>query len=218
MKIIQNRLFLSFAAGFAVFIFIWAGSCASAQNQPGTNTAIPGEGYVCVQRSPHQKLWQEAVVSTNYEGLLRTNIHSYTEIATGICRLQDPQNGPDGPYIDSVEVIDPVADGAQASQCRYQVHFAASATSPGGVVNLITPDGKNLLSTVYGLGYCDMATGSNVVLTQTQDSTGSISSNTLTYANAFSNLTADITYTYKKAGLSQNIVLKQSRLLPPPLI
>ncbi len=101
--------------------------------------------YVCVERGPHSKVWQRAVLHTNQSGVVRTNLQSYTELATGLCHLQD------GQYVDSVEQIDAVADGAKAIQCRHRVHWAANANTPDGAVTLTTPDAKRLSSTVFGM-------------------------------------------------------------------
>jgi hypothetical protein len=188
-------------------IVICAAFTIPAQVQPGV-TQSSTSAYECVQRGPHSKVWQQSVVRTNQSGIVTTNLHSYTELATGLCYLQN------GRYIDSVEQISPAADGAEAVQGRHQVHWAANANTPGGAVHVQTPDGRELRSTVYGLAYYDTGSGSNVMLALLQDSTATIvGSNTLVYGNAFSNLTADIRYTYSKAGLSQDIVLKQN---PPP--
>ena len=118
-----------------------------------------------------------------------------------------------GQYVDSVEEIDAVPGGAQAIQGRHKVSWAANANTPGAV-NLTTPDNKQMLSTIFGLAYYDSSSGSTVMLGQLQDCAGTISSNTLTYANAFSNLTADVVYTYRKAGLIQDIVLRQQPPAP----
>ncbi len=47
-------------------------------------------------------------------GDVTTNYSSYTELATGISYLLN------GEYVDSVEEVDPVAGGAQATRGRYQ--------------------------------------------------------------------------------------------------
>jgi hypothetical protein len=99
---------------------LW-GSSSTAQNQSGMST--PSD-YACVQRGPHSKVWQRAVLQTNQSGTIKTNLHSYTELATGLCYLQN------GQYIDSVEQIDAVADGAEATQGRHRVHWAANANRP----------------------------------------------------------------------------------------
>ncbi len=63
--------------------------------------------------------------------------------------------------------------------------------------------------------YFDIASGSNAPIALIQNCTGSIAPpNQVIYANAFSNITADICYTYTKAGLSQDIVLRQSPPAP----
>jgi hypothetical protein len=87
---------------------IWAGSSATAQTQLATSVSTSSD-YVCVQRSPHERVWRRPVFQTNQSGVVKTNFQSYTERATGICF---PQNGE---YVDSVEEISPVAGGAHAS-------------------------------------------------------------------------------------------------------
>ena len=174
-----------------------------AQSQAASSSPSPSD-YVCVKRGPHYKNWQRSTLETNQFGIIRTNQEAYTELATGLCHLENQQ------YVDSVEEIDAVANGAQATQGRYQVQWAANANTSGGAVNLTTADNKRLLSTVYGLAYSDPSTGSNVMLAQLQDCTATIvAPNVLIYPNAFSNLTADLRYTYRKAGMSQDVILKQ---------
>ena len=76
-------------------------------------------------------------------------------------------------------------------------------------------DGGQLSSSVFGLAYYDLATGSNAAIAGLTNCTGAIAgANQVIYASAFSNLNADILYTYTKAGLSQDIVLHAN--LPPP--
>jgi hypothetical protein len=115
-----------------------------------------------------------------------------------------------GQYVDSVEEIDPTPTGAQATQGRYQVQWTGNANTAGGAVTLTTADNKTLISSVYGLAYSDTASGSNVMLAQLQDCTATIvGANVLVYSNAFNNLSADLRYTYRKAGLSQDVILRQ---------
>ncbi len=191
-------------------IFLFLASVCPGQPQP-INVTNPGNasGYVCAQRGPDYKVWQMATFTTNVAGDIATNYSSYTEIATGISYLQN------GQYVDSVEQVAPVPGGAEATQGRHQVQWANNANTPGGAVTVVTPDGLQLNSTVFGLAYFDLATGSNAALGQLQNSTGAIvEPNQVLYANAFSNLTADILYTYNKAGLSQDILLRQSPPAP----
>jgi hypothetical protein len=195
-----------FVTPLLAVLCLWAGSSASAQVQSATST--PGD-YVCVERGPDSKVWQRILLQTNQSGVVRTNLQSYTELATGLCYLQD------GQYVDSVEEVEPVAGGAQAIQGRHQVRWSLNANNPNGAVTLTTPDGKKLTSTVFGMAYYDVASGSNAALARLQDCNGSIvAPNHVLYADAFSNLRADVQYTYRKAGLSQDIVLRQSPPAP----
>ena len=85
----------------------------------------------------------------------------------------------------------------------------------GRAVTLTTPDAKQFSSTIYGLAYYDTASGSNALIGQIKDCDGSIvAPNQVVYADAFSNLTADVLYTYTKAGLIQSVLLRQTPLPP----
>ena len=192
-----------------LFLLFRSGIC-QAQAPPGTTTnQLNSPNYVCVQSGPYSKVWQNTFLSTDASGNVTTNVQSYEELATGICYLLN------GQYVDSVEQVDPVPGGAQAVQGRYQVQWALNANTPGGAVNVTTADGKQLASTVFGLAYYDVATGSNVAIAGLTNCNGSIvAPNQVLYAGAFSNLTADLLYTYTKAGLSQDIVLHQAPLPP----
>lgn len=202
MKNAFIRVRRTLLSGVTAAFSVWPILDVDGQNQNGITTS-PSDNYVCVQRGPNSRIWQRSVISTKAAGIITTNLHSYTELATGVCYLQN------GQYVDSVEEIDPTPTGAQATQGRHQVQWAANANTPGGAVRLTTADNKTLQSTVFGLLYFDSSSGSNVLLARLQDCTATINANTLTYSNAFSNLTADIVYVYKKAGLSQDIVLQQ---------
>ena len=196
------RAILSCSILFLTSCLCQAQSLVSSVSQPVGN-------YAVVQRGPYSKVWQSTLLSTNASGEVETNVQSYTELATGICY---PSNGV---YVDSVEEVDSVPGGAQATQGRHQVQWVANANTPGGAVTIITPDAKQLSSTVFGLAYYDAATGSNAIIGQLTNCIGSIiEPNQVLYSNAFSNVTADILYTYTMAGLSQDIVLRQAPLPP----
>jgi hypothetical protein len=197
------------AGALLALLLAWAGVCqgqapvAIAASQPAS------AAYSCVQRGPNSRIWQRSILSTNASGDVETNEQSYCELGTGICYLSN------GQYVDSVEEVDPIPGGAQALQGRYQVQWTRSANTPGGAVTVTTADGKQLSSTVFGLAYYDAASGSNAAIAGLTNCTGAIvAPNQVIYAGAFSNLNADVLYTYGFAGLSQDIVLHQ-RPAPP---
>lgn len=177
---------------------------AQVQTTNSTATSTPSD-YAITGRTPHSRLWQRLQLQTNSIGTVTTNIQSYTEIATGLCYLTN------GQYADSVEEVDAVPGGAQAVQGRHKVTWALNANAPGGAVVVATPDGKQLSSSVVGLAWYDTSTGSNAMIATLKNCTGTIvATNQVLYSGAFSNLNADIWYTYTKAGLSQDIVLRQA--------
>jgi hypothetical protein len=192
-----------------LFMLLSAGACFGQAPPGNTANQVNPTDYVCVQRGAYAKVWQRSLFLTNDSGDVTTNTQSYSEIGTGICYLFN------GEWLDSVEQIDPVPGGAQAIQGRYQVQWSLNANNPGGAVVVVTADGKQLSSSVFGLAYYDLATGSNAAIAGLTNCTGAIAgANQVLYAGAFSNLNADILYTYTKAGLSQDIVLHAN--LPPP--
>jgi hypothetical protein len=191
-----------------IFGFAWHALPVAGQSPVGASTPIVGD-YVCIQRGPHSKIWQRTIVQTNADGIATTNLQSYTELATGICYLTN------GPYGDFVKQVEPAAGGAQAVQGRHQVQWTLNANTAGGAVTITTPDSKMLSSTVFGMAYYDVATGSNAAIALLKDCNGSIvAPNQVVYADAFSNLAADLCYTYTKAGLSQNVALRQAPPAP----
>jgi hypothetical protein len=189
-------------------ILLLASCVCHAQSLPGNVPQSVGN-YAVVQRGPYSRVWQSTLLYTNANGDVTTNQQSYTELATGICYLTNSE------YVDSVEQVELAPGGAQAVQGRHQVQWTANANTPGGAVTVTTPDGKQLSSSVFGLAYYDVATGSNAAIGHLKDCNGSIvEPNQVLYEDAFSNVTADISYSYTMAGLSQDIVLRQN-LLPP---
>jgi hypothetical protein len=193
---------------FVLWTFCSAACFGQSQPSNGTNLGNSSD-YVCVQRGPYSKVWQQTLIYTNTSGSVETNEQSFEELSTGISYLSN------GVYVDSVEEVDSAPGGAQAMQGRHQVQWSANANTSGGAVSVTTPDLKQLASTVYGLAYYDTATGSNAGIGHVKNCNGSIvEPNQVLYADAFSNVTADILYTYTKAGLSQDIVLRQAPLAP----
>jgi hypothetical protein len=177
----------------------------------GQNTGTPataGEDVI-MQRGPDSRVWGVVSLITNQDATVEvvTN-QSYIELATGICYLSN------GVYVDSVEEVDPVPGGAQAVHGRHHVQWALNANTPGGAVTVLTPDGKQLSSTVYGLAYYDIASGSNAPISWLKNCNGAIvAPNGVLYSDVFSNITADLSYTYTLAGLSQDLEIRQA---PPP--
>ncbi len=184
---------------------LWLSSLALCPGQSAPPSAQAGD-YTIAARGPNSRLWQETVVQTNADGSALTNVQSYIELASGLCYL-DPASGK---YVDSVEAISMTATGAEAVQGAHQVYWSGNVNTAGGTVQLIAPDGQQFTSQVYGLSYWDTSSGSNVLIAELTNSVGEVvGSNQVTYPDAFDDLKADISYIYTKAGLEQDIILRE---------
>ncbi|HEX4122742.1 MAG TPA: hypothetical protein VH619_19170, partial [Verrucomicrobiae bacterium] len=174
-------LTVGYPRGIGLFLLLFMGCGFGGLPVAGQNGA--NYDYTCVQRGAHSRVWQASVLWTNGDGSLGTNFSSYTELTTGVCYL-DPASGN---YLDSVEAIEPTANGGQAVRGQYQVQWAGNANTSGGAVQLTTPNGRVMSSSVYGLSYWDVAAGTNVLIASLQDSIGAIVGlNQVIYTNAFS--------------------------------
>jgi hypothetical protein len=133
-------------------------------------------------------------------------------MASGLCKFSTASNT----WIDAQPSIEIVANGASAAGTQHSVTFAGDAAAAGGAVQLTTPDGKTMVSSVYGLAFFDNMTGSNVLLGSIQSSPGFVvGDNEVVFSNCFSgSVAADLIYVNKLAGLEQDVVLRTA--LPVP--
>lgn len=115
----------------------------------------------------------------------------------------------DGQWRESEAVIEITPTGAATLKGNHQVRFLANLNAPGAV-DLVMRDGKRLTSHILGLSYFDAATGQNVLIAELKDSIGVLTEpNVLIYPNAFTDLKADVRYTYTKAGLEQDVIFRE---------
>jgi hypothetical protein len=161
-----------------------------------------------VEQGLNHRIWQRETYEQLPNGQVATHVHKVTEIAAGMYHVQNEQ------LVESKEEIVPYASGAIAQEGQYQVIFGNNLNS-AGAIDLQTPDGKRLTSNILGLGYYDSSTGQSVLLASIQDSQGALlSPNQVIYPNAFSGVSADVIYIYKRGGFSQDVILKAQ--LPTP--
>src|SRR5260221_147270 len=151
-----------------------------------------------VERGPHHR-----IIQTPTGGI-------YTELADNLCYLTT-----NGTYADSqdlIELVDGGNGGAIARQGPNKVNFAPNINTPTGSIDMLTSDGKHLVSRVLGIALIDAASGSSIMLGNVKDSFGKlVSSNVVVYEDAFdaiAGLTADIRYTYKKGSFEQDVILR----------
>jgi hypothetical protein len=157
-------------------------------------------------RGPHTRVWQKEVADETESGT-RTKVSSYTEVATGLHYWDGTQ------WQDSREEIEIVADGAAANRGQHTAHWNGNLNTFGAIA-LTTPDGKLMRSHVYGVYYHDTAQGLSTCIAPIRDCNGLLlPPNEVIYPSAFGPV-ADARFTYTKAGLEQDIIIRE-QLCPP---
>src|SRR6267142_4321584 len=160
------------------------------------------------ERGPHHRVWSRVTQETNQLGRVTSRTNSYTELATGMYYWQD------GQWKETLEKIEAFPDGAVAQNGSHKVIFAININS-AGAIDMALPDGKRLRSHVLGLSYFDAATGKSVLIAELKDSSGSIlQPNQVIYSDAFTDLHADVRYTYRRSGLEQDVILREAPPAP----
>jgi len=182
-----------------------------------TNSSTNGisSSFFVKSAGPHSRVWQMSAIATNSDGMVHTNIVSYTELGTGL------NHESQGQWISSTEDIQIQPDGSgAATNCQHKVYFSANINTQSGIT-LITPNGRTLSGNVLGLSLYDSSSGSNAIIANLQNSIGQIlggTTNQVLYTNALadpnSSFTADVLYTHKLKGFEQDVVLHHQ--IPDP--
>jgi hypothetical protein len=177
---------------------------AQTFNQATVTSGPSPASYIIGQQGANSRVWQKVIQTKDARGnaVSQTN-QAYVELSTG---LNFWRNGEWVPSMEEIE-ISPGGTSAAATNGQHQVYFPGDVYS--GAIKLVTPNGQTLVSDPIGLAYYD---GTNsVFLAAVTNSTGAIlpSGNQVIYTNAFAGLNADLIYTYTKAGMEQDVVLRQ---------
>ncbi len=157
--------------------------------------------YVEVERGPNHSIMQQVLQFTDERGQTAFLTNHYTALLTGAHHLVN------GQWLDSSVQIQITAAGGVGTNTQHQVSFP---TDIAGGVDVQTPDGQHLIGRPAFLSYLDYSTGTNILLAEITNSTGTlVSSNRVIYPAAFTDVDIDVSYDYRIDGLEQNIVLKQ---------
>ncbi len=194
-----------------VVLFCLSAASLLRGQQPANSGPAPAlpdpTPYSITQRDGNSRVWQRETYDKAPNGNIVTNVHKYTELATGLNHLVD------GQWVASTEEIDLSPDGnsAAATNGQHQAYFPGDIAQ--GVIELDTPDGLKLQSRPIALSYDD---GSNTVMIAvlTNSAGELLGTNQVIYPNAFEGATASLRYTYTLAGLEQDVLIQEQ--LPPP--
>ena len=161
------------------------------------------------ERGPHHRVWERAVYETTRSGQM-PRVHRYTELATGM----HYQEAPNGPWLETVEEIEPFPGGAVARKGPHKVIFANDLATYGSI-DLEGPDGQRIRSHPLMLSFYNPTTGQSIIIGEVQSCQGRIvPPNKVVYEAATSEVNCTIIYTYTRAGLEQDIIIREA--LPDP--
>jgi hypothetical protein len=149
---------------------------------------------------------QQIVTFTSPSGKTITRTNSYQEMASGMSAFRG------GAWVPSSSQIQITPSGGAATNGAHSVFFNANVNTAGSVT-LITPEGRQLSSSIAALCYFDGTT--NVIIATPQDSIGQMlpSLDRVIYTNAFSGVSADVMYINSASGFDQGLLLREQ---PPP--
>jgi hypothetical protein len=151
--------------------------------------------------------WETEV--TMEDGSVQVTQRGYTELDPGSNYWDDGQWKKSQAVIELDDKI-----GAKAIQAQQKVFFKPSVNQRGAV-EIHTPEGMVLKSSVLGLSYFDSFSGQMVTLATTHRSVGELlEPNQIIYRDAFDNIHADVLYTFRTSGLEQDIIFRENPPAP----
>jgi hypothetical protein len=185
-------------------------ACRMACGQvAGFGGAADREAYSISERGPHNKVWERMELVPTMDGRTAEQRHSYQELATGMHYREGDQ------WRESeakIEIL-PNNAGAVAAKGQHKVIFPVELKT--GIVELQTPDGQWLRSRIWGLAYFDDSTGESVLLAEVKASDGQLmGDNVIVYPDTFSDVRADVRYTYTRASFEQDVVFREQPPAP----
>jgi hypothetical protein len=162
-----------------------------------------------LERGPHHRVVEWLSWSADASGKPYALTNRYTELATGLHYWRD------GEWLDSQELVETAAEGAIGAHGQHSVTFASNANT-AGAVDVVMPDGRHLRCHVLGLRYWDAQANVSVWLATLTEAEGELHRpNRVLYPGALrGQVTADLGYTWTKAAVEQEVILRT--LLPDP--
>ena len=171
--------------------------------------------YTVVSRAANERLWQRTVEQRLPDGRVVPREQSYIEYATGLHYATAEG------WKESSETLELLADGAVARHGPIQMLFADNPNQPGALT-VFTPQGRRYQTRVLGLVYADAgadpAAGRACLIAPLKEACVGelLPPGQVIYRGAFEGTAADLRYTYKRSGYSQDVILRQQ--LPDPAL
>ena len=163
-------------------------------------------GYAVAESGANYRVWQKTTVENG-----TNRIHRYTELGSGL-NFRDPNTGQWTPSREQIDLLTPGgAFAAAATSGQHQASFPLDIAQ--GIIQLSTPDGKQLRSRPVGLFFEDDS--NSVLIAILTNSVGElVGSNQVVYPDAFEGVAASVRYRYTRSGFEQDVIVQGQ--LPDP--
>ena len=163
-------------------------------------------GYAVAESGANYRVWQKTTVEN-----CANRIHRYTELGSGL-NYRDPVSGQWRPSREQIDLLSPGgAFAAAATSGQHQASFPLDIAQ--GIIQLSTPDGKQLRSRPVGLFFEDDS--NSVLIAILTNSVGElVGSNQVVYPDAFEGVAASVRYRYTRSGFEQDVIVQGQ--LPDP--
>ena len=191
-------LFLSGGAGF-----LEGAPATTTQNVP------PPTAFGIVASDANSRVWERTVYEVDPKGTVVARKHRVTELASGLNFWRNGQWQSSKEEIDLLPAGGDFAAAATNGQC--QAWFPMDIQQ--GVIQLSTPDGRQIVSRPVGLFFED-DNHSVLIAVLTNSVGGLVGANEVIYPNAFEGATASLRYKYTLGGFEQDVVVQGQ--LPDP--
>jgi hypothetical protein len=182
---------------------------ATAQTQLSGNAAPSGrDGYHIKSRDANISVWERIGYEDAPDGTKIPRVHRYTEIASGLNVLNSQ-----GQYEDADESFEITSDGfALARRTQHRLTVSPSLGDPEGNVNLRTPEGRVLRSSVVALNLFNRASGESLMVSEVSpDAEGQlVAPNEIVFRNAFSEFNADVRILNLRGEFHQDVLLNEA--------
>jgi RHS repeat-associated protein len=190
-------------------LVVSVGSSATGQTQLSGSAAPsePGE-YRIKSRDAHSRVWERIEYEDTPVGRV-PKTHHYVELASGLHVL----NLRTGEYEDADESFEITPEGhAVALRAQHQLIVSPSLGDPDGNLDVRTPDGRRLRSSIVALNLFNRATGADLLVSEVSpDAAGElIAPNEIVFRNAFNAINADVRILNSKGEFHQDVLLNEA--------
>lgn len=165
--------------------------------------------YTVTARGSHHRVWERIEVVVAPDGSEVERVHRYEELASGLC-VFNPRTGD---YEDADESFDLTPEGfAVSRRTQHQLIVSPVLGDPEGALDLRTPEGRRLRSSLLALNLFNRASGSNLLVAEVSpEAVGRlVSSNTIVFSNAFEGFDAEVRIVNGKGEIHQDVLVNES--------